>query len=94
MLPWHNLEDKKGTHRFGYTNNLALNESNADIRVNMLHYEWTTPQGEVKIFTWITGIKLTKSNFYKIMRMGRSRWKIENETFNKYSDKNKLTTYV
>ena len=48
----------------------------------MLYYECTNAKGEVKTFTWITGIKLTKANVYKVMRMGRSRWKIENETFN------------
>ena len=79
---WSNLENKEGKHRFGYTNNLALNDSNTDVRVNMLYYEWTTSKGEVKIYTWITGIKLLKSNVYKIARMGRSRWKIENEAFN------------
>lgn len=82
QVHWHTIEEGKAKHRFGYANNLALNDSNGDIRVNMLYYEWTNPKGEIKIFTWITGIKLTKTNVYKVMRMGRSRWKIENETFN------------
>lgn len=82
QVKWHTLENEEGLHRFGYTNNLALNDSNTDVRVNMLYYEWTNTKGEVKIYTWITGIKLTKSNVYKIARMGRSRWKIENEAFN------------
>jgi len=33
-------------------------------------------------FSWTTNIKLSKTNVYYIMRIGRSRWKIENETFN------------
>ena len=32
--------------------------------------------------TWVTDIKLTKDNVFKIMRAGRSRWKVENEVFN------------
>jgi len=36
----------------------------------------------VATFTWITDIKLNKSNVFRIMKNGRSRWKIENETFN------------
>jgi len=72
----------EGEHRFGYANDLALNDSAVDVRVNMLCYQWRMPKGEVKVFTWVTGIALTKSNVYKVMRMGRSRWKIENETFN------------
>lgn len=82
QVKWHTLENDEGLHRFGYTNNLALNDSNTDVRVNMLYYEWTNTKGEVKVYTWITSIKLTKSNVYKVARMGRSRWKIENETFN------------
>ncbi|MCP4135672.1 MAG: transposase, partial [bacterium] len=35
-----------------------------------------------RLFSWITDFKLTKKNVYQIMRIGRSRWKIENETFN------------
>jgi len=82
QVEWHTIKDETGTHRFGYTNNLALNESATDVRVNMLYYEWTNHKGATKKFTWCTNIKLTKSNIYKVMRMGRSRWKIENETFN------------
>jgi len=82
QVQWFTLENQEGTHRFGYTNNLALNDSNTDVRVNMLYYEWTNTKGEVKVYSWITGIKLTKSNVYKMARMGRSRWKIENEVFN------------
>jgi hypothetical protein len=75
------------THRFGYTNGLALNSSNSDLRVNMLYYEEFNPKGNKQTFTWATGIHLTaatvaKANVEKVMRMGRSRWKIENETFN------------
>jgi len=81
-VTWHSLEDDKGSHRFGFTNNLALNDTHPHIRVNMICYEWTNKKGEVKKFSWITAIKVTKVNVYKIMRMARSRWKIENETFN------------
>lgn len=82
QVNWHEVEDKKGRHRFGYTNDLALNDSAGEIRVNMLYYEFTNPEGEKLVFTWCTNLKLTKSNVYKVMKIGRSRWKIENETFN------------
>ena len=81
-VKWHTRADEKGTHRFGYTNNLALNSANAEIRVNMLYYQWTDLKGVTKTFTWITSIGLTKANVFKVMKMGRSRWKIENEVFN------------
>ncbi|MCM3800525.1 transposase, partial [Caldibacillus thermoamylovorans] len=34
-------------------------------------------------FTFITDIKITKSNAKKLMNAGRSRWRIENEGFNR-----------
>lgn len=33
-------------------------------------------------FSWVTDILLSKRNVYDVMRGGRARWKIENETFN------------
>ncbi len=33
-------------------------------------------------FTWVTDIPITEGNVYRLMRAGRARWKIENETFN------------
>ena len=87
-VKWHNLKDEKGKHRFGYANKLILNQSNDDVLVNMLYYQHTSVKGETKTFTWITSIELTKSNCYKMMRMGRSRWKIENEVFNTLKNQN------
>ena len=81
-VKWYDHENEEGHHKFGFTNDLALNDTHARVRVNMLYYQLTNLKGEVKTFTWITNIKLIKSNMFKIMRMGRSRWKIENETFN------------
>lgn len=78
----YEIEDEKGSHSFKYTNNLALNSSSSDVRVNMLYYEWTDLKGKKKVFSWCTNIKLNKSNVHKVMKAGRSRWKIENETFN------------
>lgn len=38
--------------------------------------------GKIKNFSWITDITLSRDNVYHVMRAGRSRWKVENETFN------------
>lgn len=71
-------------HQFYYKNNMPLNESHGDIRVNFLDYYQIDPTGKKpdRHFCWITDFKLHSRNVYKIMRAGRSRWKIENETFN------------
>lgn len=80
---YHEFEDDKGTlHQFRYLNNVSLNKSNPDTRVNFLEYEETTSTGEVQRFSWVTNITISIDNIYQLMIAGRARWKIENETFN------------
>lgn len=70
-------------HRFRYLNNVSLNASNADLCVNFLEYNEITPDGKKKqTHSWVTDIELCRGNLIKIMRAGRARWRIENETFN------------
>lgn len=76
------VTEKGDTYQFTYANNLALSESAHDVRVNVLMVTITDPQGHCTRFSWITDITLKKSNLMCIMRGGRARWKIENETFN------------
>jgi hypothetical protein len=49
--------------------------------VNLLVYEQTTAEGEVKRWAFVTDLTLTARTAEKVMRAGRRRWKIENETF-------------
>jgi len=35
-----------------------------------------------KHFSWVTDLRVSKRNVFHLMRGGRARWKIENETFN------------
>jgi len=74
-------KDPKIFHFFQWVNDLPINASHPDVRVNILEYYEV--KGEVsKRFCWVTDIPLTGENAYRIMRAGRARWKIENETFN------------
>src|SRR6267143_5923594 len=68
-------------HRFRFVNNVPLNASRADVRVNCIEY-WEMGQNQVQHFRWVTDLRVSKRNVYKLMRGGRARWKIENETFN------------
>ncbi len=68
-------------HRFRFVNDLPLNESRADIRVNVIDY-WEVGLDKVQHFSWVTDLRVSKRNVYTLMRAGRARWKIENETFN------------
>lgn len=69
-------------HHFRFHNGVPLNESNADLLVNVLEYWEIHPKGKMQYFSWITDFVLTPDNVWDIMRGGRARWKIENETFN------------
>ncbi|QDT03089.1 hypothetical protein K227x_14690 [Rubripirellula lacrimiformis] len=63
---------------------LAFNASNQSLRVNfLLHFEYNGHSGEVsKRFSWLTNVALDPSLLSKFAARGRSRWRIENETFN------------
>jgi hypothetical protein len=68
-------------HRFRFASAMPLNESNADLRVNFLEcWEWS--QDKVQHFSWVTDLRVNKGTVYQLMRGGRARWRIENETFN------------
>ena len=68
-------------HRFRFANDLPLNEANADVRVNFLEC-WECDGDKMQHFSWVTDLRVTKGTVYQIMRGGRARWGIENETFN------------
>jgi hypothetical protein len=69
-------------HEFEYLNNVILCHSSPSTLVNFVRYTQTDKNGKTTTFTWITNIKLTENKLVAIMRAGRARWKIENETFN------------
>lgn len=80
---YHEILDEKGfLHQFRYLNDVPLNKSNSDVRVNFLEYMQTDPKGKEMRFSWVTNIWLTQKNVFTIMKGGRARWKIKNETFN------------
>lgn len=66
---------------FRFVNELPLNKSNPDLLVNFLEY-WEINGKKEKLFSWCTDLTLIKDNVFDVMRGGRTRWKVENETFN------------
>lgn len=74
-------ENPEMIHRFSFLNQVPLNESNQDLLVNFIEY-WEITPNKVQHFSWVTDFTVTKQNAYQLMRGGRTRWKIENETFN------------
>jgi hypothetical protein len=68
-------------HRFRFVNQVPLNASNSTVQVNFIEY-WEIGQHKVQHFSWVTDLRVSQRNVYHLMRGGRARWKIENETFN------------
>jgi hypothetical protein len=69
------------THRFRFLNAVPLNASHPELRVNFLEY-WELSADHVQHFSWVTDLRVHHANVEPLMRGGRARWKIENETFN------------
>jgi hypothetical protein len=76
------VTDTRGVvHGYRFVNDLPLNKAHPQLRVNYLEY-WEIEGAQERLWSWITDLWLTCDNVEPIMRGGRARWKIENETFN------------
>ena len=69
-------------HFFRFINQVPLNQSRQDLLVNFLEYWQVDKNNKVTRFSWVTDLTITPENVEEVMRAGRARWKIENETFN------------
>ena len=77
------FQDKEGIiHQYRFRNDNILNDSHKDIKTNIFEQRFVTKKGKERYGCWITNIHITKDNVHQLMRGGRARWKIENETFN------------
>lgn len=76
--------DKDGnTHKLRFINKAPLNETHEDFKVNFLEYWKVDSRGKILYHnTWITDLTISQKNCYQIAQGGRTRWHIENETFN------------
>jgi hypothetical protein len=76
--------------KYRYNNNVRLHQDENTPYVNFVdvheRLSWDDKNGikkeEVKYFSFITNIKINLGNVEAIAQGGRTRWKIENETFN------------
>lgn len=82
-ITWQDETRPGVTCELSFVHELPLNKANSDILVNFLQYSEYGPDDQrVKNFTWITDLTITTENGLHLTAGGRSRWKIENETFN------------
>ena len=78
----YDAEKPEVLHRYRYINQIPLNRSNQNLLVNMIEYWQTDKKGKTTKFSWVTDIPVTDENIFTLIRAGRARWKVENETFN------------
>ena len=80
--------DKKTTKTYkeeiemSFCNDIPLNDSNHDLSVNFIDCIVKNKNGKTTHFSFVTDLSVTQDNVYQLVRGGRARWKIENETFN------------
>jgi hypothetical protein len=84
ILRWTDDSKKEAVQcEIRFAHDLPLNKSNGDLLVNFLQYTEYAADGSIrKRFSWVTDLTITRDNARHLVRGGRSRWKIENETFN------------
>jgi hypothetical protein len=68
-------------HRFRFVNDVPLTASRADVRVNVMA-SWEMGKDKVQSFSWVTDLRVSQRNVYQLMRGGRARGKMANETCN------------
>jgi hypothetical protein len=77
------LIDSKGRrHIYRWINQVPLNSSIDADQVNFFEY-WLQVNGKTTYHnSWVTDLSVTRDNVVELVKSGRARWKIENETFN------------
>jgi hypothetical protein len=80
----HTNDKKARKHRYRWRNNVPLSGQKNVPNVNFLAYEEINIKTGKVIYrnNWVADIEVTASNVWRLIRTGRSRWKIENECFN------------
>jgi hypothetical protein len=77
------LGDPKGRrHHYRWVNQVPLNGTGDADQVNFFEYWLIVGEKATYHNSWVTDQKLSKKNIVELVKAGRARWKIENETFN------------
>jgi len=77
------VKDGKGRlHVYEWINEVPLNGNADTLWVNYFEY-WIIDKGKTTYHnSWVTDMHITEQNVAELVKGGRCRWKIENETFN------------
>ncbi len=79
----HGRGTAKKTYRYRWMNAVPIRDGKDILAVNWLELEMTNPKGKVtQRFSFITDLPVDRDTVVELTACGRTRWKIENETFN------------
>ena len=78
------LIDKKGRrHCYQWINGVPLNGTKDADEVNFFQYQLVSKKNKVTYKnSWVTDLVVDETNVALLVKGGRARWKVENETFN------------
>ncbi len=79
----------KRIYHYQWLENVPIRDEPPALKVNWISLNITDPSGKTKASTYsfVTNIKPSKENIEELLSCARTRWKIENETFNVLKNK-------
>ncbi|MEE4607139.1 MAG: transposase [Desulfobacteraceae bacterium] len=75
-------QSKDRCHTYRWVNQVPLNGTKDADNVNFFEYQIVKDGKTTYRNSWVTDIYIDEKNIKELVRIGRARWKIENETFN------------
>jgi len=72
----------KRVHQYEWVNDVPINANPKSDLVSFFEYRLLVNGKITYRNSWVTDFKVTSENVLELVKVGRARWKIENETFN------------
>jgi hypothetical protein len=82
QVHWQKRKHKGEKITIGYCNRLSLNAANPEVKTNFVVAYVTDKKGKETTFMYMTNLTVTTDSVMRVLDIGRSRWKVENEVFN------------
>ena len=75
-------DHKNRLHRYEWVNDVPINGDPKSHLVDFFDYRLIVNGKTNYRNSWVTDVAVTENNVVELVKVGRARWKIENETFN------------
>lgn len=77
------VDEKGNKHSYQWILGIPLNGTKNADHVNFFQYRITHKKGKITYKnSWVTDLPISRENIQSLVKGGRARWKVENETFN------------